>query len=128
VSKTATGGNIVYGVPEDLDLQFLHGAELIQVCIGLYQVQFNFDLDASISVEQEWKLYAADGSELDWSRPPPRQEPFHLQRLLGQRVAATNVSSPDWIELRFEAGEVLRIVDSSKEYESFSIQPGNIFI
>ena len=83
---------------------------------------------ANISVEGEWNLYAPDGSELDRSRPSPRQEAFQLHRLLGQRVAASTVSSPNWIALRFEAGELLRISDSSKEYESFSIQPGNIFI
>jgi hypothetical protein len=118
----------VYGVPEDLDLQFLHGAELIQACIGLYQVQFIFHPGVNISVEGEWKLYGADGSELDRNRPSPRQEPFQLHRLLGQRIAASSVSSPDSIALRFEAGEVLWILDSSKEHESFSIQPGNIFI
>jgi hypothetical protein len=118
----------VYGVPEGLDLQFLHGAELIQICMGLYQVQFIFHPAANISVEGEWNLYAPDGSELDRSRPSPRQEAFQLHRLLGQRVAASTVSSPNWIALRFEAGELLRISDSSKEYESFSIQPGNIFI
>jgi hypothetical protein len=118
----------VYGVPEDLDLQFLHGAELIQICIGLYQVQFIFQSGANISVEGEWKLYTSDGSELDRSSPAPRHEPFQLHRLLGRRVAASTVSSPNWIALRFETGDILRIADSSKEYESFSIQPGNIFI
>jgi len=118
----------VYGVPEDLDLQFLHGAEVIQVCIGLYQVQFIFHPEANVSVEGEWILYAADGSQLDRSRPSPRQEAFQLHRLLGQRVAETRVSSPSWIDLQFESGDLLRIFDSSQEYESFSIQPGNIFI
>jgi hypothetical protein len=118
----------VYGVPEDLDLQFLQGAELIEVCMGLYQVHFIFYPEAHISVEGEWKLYAANGSELDRSRPSPRQEAFQLHRLLGQRVSASAVSSPNWIALRFEAGESLRISDSSKEYESFSIQRGDIFI
>jgi hypothetical protein len=117
----------VYGVPEDLDLQFLHGAEVIQVCLGLYQVQLMFHPEANISVEGEWILYAADGSELDRSRPSPRQEAFQLHRLLGQRVADTSVLPPSWIALRFESGDLLRIFDSS-EYESFSIQPGNIFI
>jgi hypothetical protein len=117
----------VYGVPEDLDLQFLHGADVIQVCLGLSQVQFVFHPEANISVEGDWILYAADGSELDRSRPSPRQEAFQLHRLLGQRVEKTTVSSPSWIALHFESGELLRIFDDS-EYESFSIQPGNIFI
>jgi hypothetical protein len=118
----------MHGVSADLDLQFLHGAELIQVCVGLYQVQFVFHPEGNICVEGEWELYAADGSELDRSRPSPRQEPFQLHRLLGQRVVASSVSSPVWFGLRFERGDLLRIYDSSKEYESFSIQPGNIYV
>jgi hypothetical protein len=117
----------MYGVPEDLNLQFLHGAELIQLGIGRYHVQFVFHTEANISVEGEWVLYAADSSELDRSRPPPRHEAFQLHRLLGQRVVGNSVSSPNWFDLRFEQGELLRVLDSSKEYESFSIQPGNIF-
>jgi hypothetical protein len=30
----------VCGVPADLDLAFLHGAELIQVCLCLHQLKF----------------------------------------------------------------------------------------
>jgi hypothetical protein len=118
----------MYGVPEGLDLTFLHRADVILVCIGLYQVQFIFNPEANISVQGEWALYAADGSELDRSRPSPRIKAFQLHRLLGQRVGETSVSSPSWITLRFESGDLLRISDSSKEHESFSIQPGNIFI
>jgi hypothetical protein len=118
----------MYGVPEGLDLTFLHRADVILVCIGLYQVQFIFNPEANISVQGEWALYAADGSELDRSRPSPRIKAFQLHRLLGQRVGETSVSSPSWIALRFESGDLLRISDSSKEHESFSIQPGNIFI
>ena len=40
----------MYGVPADLDLAFLHGAELIQVCLGQYQLQFHFHPAGSISV------------------------------------------------------------------------------
>ena len=118
----------MYGVPKDLDLAFLHGAQLIQVCLGQHQVQLIFHPEANISVEGEWNLYAVDGSELDRSRPLPRQEAFQLHRLLGQRVTETSVSSPNWIALRFESGDLLRISDSSRDYESFSIQPGSIFI
>jgi hypothetical protein len=84
----------VYGVPEDLDLQFLHGAEVIEVCIGLYQVQFIFHPEANVSVEGAWILYAAHGSQLDRSRPSPRQEPFSIASTAGatggrnQRVLA----------------------------------------
>jgi hypothetical protein len=41
----------MYGVQADLDLRFLHGAQLTQVCLGQYQIQFHFSPVGSISVE-----------------------------------------------------------------------------
>jgi hypothetical protein len=41
----------MYGVPANLDLTFLHGAKLTQVCLGQYEVQFHFHPIGSILVE-----------------------------------------------------------------------------
>jgi len=35
----------MYGLKKDIDLSFLTGRELIQLAIGVYQVQFGFDED-----------------------------------------------------------------------------------
>jgi hypothetical protein len=118
----------MYGVPEGLDLRFLHGSELIQVCLGLHQVRFIFQPEGSISVEGEWELLGADGSILDRSEPAPRTLAFQLHRLLGQRVIQTQVNSPTSVAVVFESGELLRVFDSSKGYESFTIQPGNLVV
>ena len=118
----------MYGVPADLDLAFLRGAELIQVCLGLFQVQFHFQPAGSISVEGGWELLDADGTRIDGSHDLPERPPYQLHRLLSQRVAGSEVAAPKWFALRFDGGEVLRIFDDSEQYESFSIQPGNIFV
>ena len=55
----------MYGVPVDLDLSFLHGAELIQVCLGQHQLQFHFHPVGSISVEGGWELRDAAGVRID---------------------------------------------------------------
>jgi hypothetical protein len=55
----------MYGVPRDLNLAFLHGAELVQVCLGQYQVQFHFHPIGEISVQCRWELIDADGKSLD---------------------------------------------------------------
>jgi hypothetical protein len=47
---------------------------------------------------------------------------------LGQKVVGVRVQAPDWFELHFANGVVLRILDDSRQYESFSIQPGDIFV
>lgn len=118
----------MYGVPADLNLTFLHGAELIQVCLGLSQLQFHFHPVGSIAVEGGWELLDADGARLDGWQDGPDRPPYQLHRLLGRRVAGSEVAAPDWFALRFEGGEVLRVFDDSPQYESFQIEPGGIIV
>jgi hypothetical protein len=118
----------MYGVPADLDLGFLHGAELIQVCLGLQQVQFHFHPAGSVYVEGGWELFDAGGARLDGQHYGPHRPPYQLHRLLGRRVVGSEVSAPDWFALRFEGGEVLKVFDDSPQYESFRIQPGGIIV
>ena len=118
----------MYGVPADLDLGFLHGAELIQVCLGLHQLQFHFHPAGSISVEGGWELLDAGGARLDGRYDGPDRPPYQLHRLLGRRVSGSEVSAPDLFALRFEGGEVLRVFDDSPQYESFQIWPGGIIV
>jgi hypothetical protein len=119
----------VHGVPADLDLTFLNGAELIQVCLGQYQLVFQFHPAHSISVEGSWDLLDSTGALIDgakrsddWRDRPP----YHLHRLLGRRVTDAEVAAPEWFALRFESGESLRIFDDSDQYESFSI--GGLYV
>jgi hypothetical protein len=118
----------MYGVPADLDLSFLHGALLIQVCLGQHQVQFHFHPIGSVSVEGGWELRDAAGVWIDGTVDGAERPPCRSDRLLGQRVVGTEVSAPRWFALRFNGGEVLRVFDDSEQFESFSIQPGNIFV
>lgn len=118
----------MYGVPVDLDLSFLHGAELIQVCLGQHQLQFHFHPVGSISVEGGWELRDAAGVRIDGHWQDPDRPPYQLHRPLGRRVARSEVAAPERFALTFEGGEVLRVFDDSPQYESFSIQPGNIFV
>src|SRR5262245_33510011 len=109
----------MYGVPADLDLGFLHGAELIQVCLGRYQLQFHFHPIGSISVEGEWELRDSADAMIDRRHDKPNEQPCHLPRLLGQQIVRFEVSAPDWFALQFARGEVLRVFDDSSNYESF---------
>jgi len=43
-------------------------------------------------------------------------------------VAGTEVDAPRSFALRFAGGEELRVFDDSDQFESFSIQPGDIFV
>ncbi len=111
----------MYGVPIDLDLTYLHGATLIQVCLGEFQLQFQFHPRGAISVEGRWEFRDAGGALIDQLHDGTERPPYHLHRLLGKKVVGTEVAAPDSCALRFEAGEILRFFDNSKQYESFQI-------
>ena len=118
----------MYGVPSDLDLDFLLGAELTRVCIGRSELQFHFHPVGAIHVEGTWELFDADGAIIDRGTREVVRPPYQVHRLLGRRVVACEVSAPAWFALRFEGGELLRILDSARDHESFTIQPGNIVV
>jgi hypothetical protein len=118
----------MYGVPADLDLAFVRGAELIQVCLGRHQVQFHFHPAGSIFVDGKWELLDPTGLRIDESDDRPNRPPYQLHRLLGLAVGDVEVSARDWFALRFEGGYVLRVFDDSRESESFQIQPGGTIV
>lgn len=118
----------MHGIPANLTLAPFEAGEVIQVCLGLHQVQFHFHPTGSISLEGGWELLAADGTCIDRRYHGLDRPPYQLHRLLGRRVVGSEVAAPKWFALRFEGGEVLRVFDDVAQGESFSIEPGNNFI
>jgi hypothetical protein len=118
----------MYGVPADLDLSHFTNAVLIRLCLGEYQVQFHFHPLGSISVEGKWELRDASGSVMDGMDRKALGDAIYAHRLLGKCVIGGSLDAPRSFSLRFESGDVLTIYDDSREYESFSIQPGDIFV
>lgn len=82
----------------------------------------------TIGVEGEWELLAADGSPIDRQQEPDARYGYRIHHLLLHDVTGFHVSAPDWFSLTFDNGMVLKIYDASSDYESFSIQPGNIYV
>jgi hypothetical protein len=118
----------VYGVPENLNLTRFEDLTLTMIGLGEFQVQFHFHPEGIISVEGEWSLVDGSGDVIDRAVPNPERGEFRLHRILGQAVTAWQVDPPRSFSLVFGNGHRLRVFDSSTEYESFSIQPGDIFV
>jgi hypothetical protein len=121
----------MYGIPADLDLAFLVGAEVVQVCLGSFDVQVRFHPAASIHINGgDWELKDDRGQIIDRSSDEPAKgrAPFLLHRLLGLRVQATEASPLRWLELKFENGLALRLIDDSVQYESFEIWPLGLIV
>ena len=120
----------MYGVPADLDLSAFVGAVVERIDLGQFILHFRFAMDPPgvIGVEGDWELRTPSGQLLDHQVEPASREAYRLHTLLGQRVSGYAVDPPTSFMLTFEHGHTLRIFDSSPEYESCSIQPGDIYI
>ena len=122
----------MYGVAANLDLSVFRGARLDHVTIAEFIVIFAFDPAAdgapagSISVEGAWEVLDSDGRAIDWSQDPAVRQCYRLHHIVGRSVATTALDAPHSISLTFDSGHTLRIIDDRPEYESFSIQPGDI--
>jgi hypothetical protein len=118
----------MHGVPEDLDLSIFVNKTLALVGIGEFQMSFHFHPDGLLTVEGDWELIGEDGSVVDRSIPNEERTELRVQRLLGQLVVSSQIDPPRSFSLRFGNGLVLRVFDNSPQYESFSIQPGDIHV
>ena len=91
-------------------------------------MQFHFEPPASLTVEGDWELVDGEGQVIDCSSETVQERPFHLQLLLQRVVIAAQICAPLSCALRLTGGLVLRVFVSGHGTESFSIQPGNIFV
>ncbi len=119
----------MYGLKKEIDLSFLAGRELIQLAIGVYQVQFGFDEDVRISVESEFRYF--DG-QAEWIWRPESGSSSIAARavaLLGATIESFGSNIDGTLTLAFSNQHRLTILDSSKEYESYDItRPGQTII
>jgi hypothetical protein len=114
----------MYGIPANLDLSKFRATTLSQICLGEYQIQFHFHPEGSIYVEGRWELRDLTGTLVDESTEMnAERDALRLHVILGKVVESYSISAPDSFALRFESGHSLTVFDSSKQYESFSIQP-----
>lgn len=123
----------MYGVPSDLDLTGFHGATLIQIALAEHTIQFIFQPPLprplhTIMVEGSWEVRDADAAVLDRVQEHTSREVFRIHKLLSRDVVSSSVEAPRSFTLRFDSGYELEIFDDSKQYESFSIQPGDVFV
>ena len=119
----------MYGLSKDIDLSFLAGRQVEQVAIGVYQVQFRFDEEVTISVESHFRYF--DGQpEWIWSAEPGAAlAASRTVSLLTATIERFEIQENGTLFLMFSNGHRLSILDSSKEYQSYDItRPGQTII
>ncbi|MGA2481766.1 MAG: DUF6188 family protein [Candidatus Acidiferrales bacterium] len=119
----------MYGLTTGIDLSFLNGREVIQIAIGVYQIQFGFDEDVIISVQSQFNYF--DGQQ-EWiwkPEPGAAQIAARAVSLLGATIHSFQGQENGTLSLVFSNGQRLTILDSSKEYESYDItRPGSTIV
>jgi hypothetical protein len=123
----------VYGVPTNLDLTGFHGATLIQIGVAEQTLHFVFQPPVPkplhyIVVEGSWEVRDADGAILDRVQEHASRAMYRIHRLLSHHIVGSVVDPPGSFTLSFDSGHQLQVFDDSTQYESFSIQPGDIFV
>jgi hypothetical protein len=120
----------MYGLPNDVDLDFLIGRTVDQVAIGIHEVIFGFDEDIRITVYQEFRYF--DGQTESIWRPEEVGSSLMAGRtaaLLGYPVENIDRHANGMLALTFANKSRLTIIDSSKEYESYDItRPGETIV
>jgi hypothetical protein len=124
----------MYGLSRDIDLGFLIGREVIQICVGMFSLNINFDGDAtSISLECEFRVgdtEAEPGGGPDDDEPhglcfteaADRAKAAELLQILGAKI--TEVVNPGTgdLQIRFSNTKNLFIYEKKNlPYESYNL-------
>jgi len=104
----------MYGLPKDFDGTFLVGRILEMVCFSQYQVYLHFDSEITITIE----------SSISYQNDEIITIPFHnfnLIELIGKPISEVSSDDKGTLCLVFKKEKILKIYDTSKQYESYSI-------
>ena len=122
----------MHGVPADLGrhLEMFRGTTLTEIGVGRHILQFRFDggRQPVLGVEGDWELHGPDAQLVDRNVDPTERDVYRVHVILSREVVGYEVGPPESFTLHFDSGHRLRVFDRSRQYESFSIQPGDVFI
>ena len=99
----------MYGLSKDTDLSFLLRKRLEHVVVSEHQAQLHFAGAISISIEGECEI---DREAVGFEQ---------LKGLAGKSVSGATVQNKGTLNIVFDGGKRLNILDSNENYESYQI-------
>jgi len=119
----------MHGLRNDIDLSFLNARELIQVAIGVYQIQFGFDEEVVIYVESQFSYFDGQDEWIWQPGPGAAQIAARTVSLLNATIMNFDRQENGTLTLKFSNGGRITILDSSRDYESYQItRPGETIV
>jgi hypothetical protein len=117
----------MYGLDPKIDVWFIEGRELIQVAVGRYQIQFAFDRDVAMSVEQKFE-YRFQGELVTWE-PGKMEAAGAVLKLVTATVTQARGTRDGTLTLEFDSGAILIVYDASNQCKSYTItRPGTTIV
>ena len=112
----------MYRLSKDVDLGFLVGVELHQVCVGKNEVILNFDHDVRITILSDFAVGNRDAPFTKYHDASTGA--IALLPLLHCTVSHAKATDEGGLLLTFGSGVRLEVFDDSDQYESFWIAHG----
>lgn len=119
----------MYGLSQDVNLNFLVGQHLIQLGVGQNEIIMNFYDNTSITLECGFSVK----SDFDETRVDRSQSGIiaatAIWPLVGRGVTMATSRDSGTLRLEFGYGFAIEIYDDSSKYESYQIKhPGGIIV
>ncbi len=112
----------MYKLSPDIDLSFLLGIDLLQVCVGKNEVILNFTDDVRITLLSEFLIKEADQELVTFHETSDGAQA--LVRMLNDEIEHAKATKEGGLLIAFRSGTTLGIPDTSEVYESFWISKG----
>jgi hypothetical protein len=116
----------VFGLPPDVDFSFLAGATCLQVCIGQQEVILRLHSDISVLIGSTVRVTAPGG--VTRTIDAAVETGVALLSLLAADVSEATGARDGTLTISWTNGWKLQILDSSAEYESYTVSHGDQII
>ena len=113
----------MYPLSKDVDLSFLIGIELSQVCVGKNEVILHFDPEARLTILSDFAVSEPGAGSIRYGETTIGG--VALFRLLHDVVVQAKATEKGGLLLQFRSGASLEALETSEQYESFWIEDAN---
>lgn len=109
----------MYTLEKNLDFTFMLEKELIQICVGSYQVLLHFSEDLTITIESNYRLITSE-EDINLEADNPK-DAARLFPLLGKKIKHVESVEKNEIRLQFSDETILALCGEDEGMESYAI-------